>query len=397
MTDRHARSLTILHVLRAPLGGLFRHVLDLAREQAARGHRVGLITDSSMGGAWADSVLTDLSPTLALGVSRTPMRRNPHLVDLAALAHVTGRIRSTRPDIVHGHGSKGGAFARLSALYPGCSAAKRAYTPHGGSFNYRQGTALHAAYMLAERALARRTDVFLFESAYIQRQFAKHVGASRALQRIVLNGISDHEFIAVAPVVDAADFIYVGELRSAKGIDTMLKALALVSRRVGRPPRAILVGSGPDQSRLAVQANELGLTDFVSFAGQMPARRAFSLGRIMVVPSRAESLPYVVLEAAGARMPLIATNVGGIPEIFGPFGGRLIRCDDVEQLACAMQEKLAQPEAQRRAEAEELAGYVASRFTISKMVDAVMAGYSQVLSLPLNKQGVDADPLTIPS
>ena len=50
----------------------------------------------------------------------------------------------------------------------------------------------------------------------------------------------------------------------------------------------------------------------------MPAREAFALGKVMVVPSYGESLPYVVLEAGAAAKPLIATNVGGIPEIFGP-------------------------------------------------------------------------------
>ena len=53
----------------------------------------------------------------------------------------------------------------------------------------------------------------------------------------------------------------------------------------------------------------------------MPARQAFALGKVMVVPSYGESLPYVVLEAGAAAKPLVATNVGGIPEIFGPEGG----------------------------------------------------------------------------
>ncbi|HUZ66839.1 MAG TPA: glycosyltransferase family 4 protein [Beijerinckiaceae bacterium] len=397
MSSPDARSLKILHVLRAPLGGLFRHVLDLAREQAARGHRIGLVTDSLTGGAWAESILAELAPVLALGLSRTPMRRNPHPGDLAALAHVIGRIRSTEPDIVHGHGSKGGAFARLPAFLPGAHPAKCAYTPHGGSFNYRQGTVWHTAYMTAERLLARRTDAFLFESAYIQGCFHRHVSAQCALERIVLNGISEGEFIAVAPAPDAADFVYVGELRSAKGIDTMLEALALVGTRMGRPPRSILVGSGPDQEQLASQANRLGLTEFVSFPGQLPARQAFSLGRIMVVPSRAESLPYVVLEAAGARMPLIATNVGGIPEIFGPYAHRLIPCDDVERLAAAMQDFLSAPGEKRLAQAEELAQFVASRFTIANMVDAVMAGYADALAHPFKKQQVETGPLTISS
>ncbi|MGB7252958.1 MAG: glycosyltransferase family 1 protein, partial [Xanthobacteraceae bacterium] len=61
-----------MHLLRAPLGGLFRHVVDVARGQIERGHRVGLVVDSTTGGARADAVLAELAPQLALGVQRVP-------------------------------------------------------------------------------------------------------------------------------------------------------------------------------------------------------------------------------------------------------------------------------------------------------------------------------------
>ncbi len=87
----------------------------------------------------------------------------------------------------------------------------------------------------------------------------------------------------------------------------------------------MLVGSGPDEASLDDRARRaLGAASQVRFMRPMPARDAFALGRVLVVPSRAESLPYIVLEAAGARIPLVATDVGGIPEIFGPYRDRLI-------------------------------------------------------------------------
>ena len=112
-------SLKILHVMRAPLGGLFRHVLDLTHEQIARGHRVGLITNSTTGGTRADDALAELVPALALGLTRVPMTRLPGPTDISALAHVIARCHATQPDIVHGHGSKGGLYARLSGIRPG--------------------------------------------------------------------------------------------------------------------------------------------------------------------------------------------------------------------------------------------------------------------------------------
>ena len=76
----------------------------------------------------------------------------------------------------------------------------------------------------------------------------------------------------------------------------------------------------------------------------MPVREAFKLGRVLVVPSRAESMPYVVLEAAGARVPMIATDVGGIPEIFGPYRDRLGPADDPADLQARIEATLAMPE-----------------------------------------------------
>ena len=87
---------------------------------------------------------------------------------------------------------------------------------------------------------------------------------------------------------------------------------------------------------LAELARRLGVADRLSFPGVMPFREAMALGRILVVPSRAELLPYVVLEAAAARVPMIATDVGGIPEIFGPFSDRLGPCGDAADLARRM-------------------------------------------------------------
>src|SRR3712207_7778463 len=87
----------ILHVFRAPLGGLFRHVLDVARGQIARGHEVGIFCDSSTGGTRADETLEALRPDLALGLTRVPMRRAIHPYDVMAM----GDRKSTRLNSSH--------------------------------------------------------------------------------------------------------------------------------------------------------------------------------------------------------------------------------------------------------------------------------------------------------
>lgn len=374
------QQLRIVHVLRAPLGGLFRHVLDVAREQIARGHQVGMITDSLTGGDFAKNILAELESELELGLLRLPMRRNPHPSDLYAWFKARQFYKSVRPDVIHGHGSKGGLFARLPSLLLGGTRPIRAYTPHGGSFNYNPGSVLHRIYMQAESFLGTFTNVFLFESAFIRDCYRRFVGEPKAKNHVVLNGISDAEFIPVEPEPEAADFIYIGELRSAKGIDTFIDALAELKRRDGKSYTAVLAGTGPDQQALTEQAALRGIEGQIKFPGAMPARRAFECGHVMIVPSRAESLPYVVLEAAGAQIPMIATNVGGIPEIFGPYADRLIPCDNHWALADAIQAMHSRSPRERADQARELAAFVESTFHTQSMVDSVIAGYRDALA-----------------
>ena len=374
------RAHRILHVFRAPLGGLFRHVLDVARGQVARGHAVGIFCDASTGGARADEVLGALAPSLELGVHRIEMRRPPHPRDAVALARLTQLCRDMRPSVLHGHGSKGGAFARL-VTWPGLGRqAVRVYTPHGGSFNYNPGTLSHLVYMRAEAILARRTDLFLFESGYVRERFEAFVGPTSRLVRVVHNGIADSEFEPLARVPDPFDLLYIGELRPAKGIETLIDAVALIRREHNLRLTLLLVGSGPSEPELHARARAAGVWDSTAFVPPQPIRSALARGRVMVIPSRAESLPYVILEAAAAAQPLVSTNVGGIKEIFGPRSHELIPPDDPRRLAAAILAKVAEPEDVRRAKADALSASVRSGFRIDRMVEEGLQGYDDAFA-----------------
>ena len=103
----------IIHCFRAPLGGVMRHVGDLVTAQHGMGLDVGLITASNLGGAGADKLLRSLEPKCTLGIHRLPMGRLPMLRDLAAYRAIRKICHALRPDLLHGHGAKGGAFAAL--------------------------------------------------------------------------------------------------------------------------------------------------------------------------------------------------------------------------------------------------------------------------------------------
>ncbi|MET0606878.1 MAG: glycosyltransferase family 4 protein [Beijerinckiaceae bacterium] len=379
MADAPRNPLRILHVFRAPLGGLFRHVIDLAQGQVKRGHDVGIFCDSNPGNAHSESLLRALAPTLRLGLRRIPMDRNPSPSDVSALRAIRAFIRSSHADVVHCHGSKGGLYGRLAAPAHGPDRPIRAYTPHGGSLNYYPGSWIHWVYMRAESALERRTDIFLFESDYVRERYTHYVGRPKPLARVVNNGIHPHEFAPITRQPDASDILYVGEFREAKGLDILFPAIAKVRDRLSRTPTVAMVGSGPDLAKLQGDIARLGLSDKVRILNARPIREALAAGRMIVVPSRAESLPYVVLEAAGAAQPMVATAVGGIPAVFGDELGRLVPPGNVDALAEALARMLTMPAEQRAAEAADIAAHVQRHFGVAAMIDGMLDGYYAAL------------------
>ena len=365
--------LKIVHVTRTPVGGIIRHILDLARGQAARGHHVGIMCDSSTGGARADAALAEIAPVLKLGVHRVAIMRELSPTDLLGFFRVSRHLDALNADVLHGHGAKGGAFVRLKRkAHP-----IRVYTPHGGSLHYGPHTPRGMVYGTLERILMRRTELFLFESEFARNTYRSIVGEARGVVRVVPNGIAAAEMVPVELAADVADIAYVGEFRHIKGADILIDAIAEL-HRAGRPVRAVIAGDGVESAALHAQVARLGLSPHIRFLGHVPARQGFSQGRLLVVPSRGDSLPYVVLEAAGAGVPMVAARVGGIPEVFGP-GVDLVPPGDPAHLAQAIEAALDDPAAMRAA-AVRLQERIRSRFSQDAMVEGVLAAYREAIA-----------------
>lgn len=362
--------LRILHAVRAPVGGIIRHILDLAQGQIERGHRVGILADSLTGGERADAALADMKPLLALGVHRIAIRREPHPVDALAWLQFASLIRRLKPHVLHGHGAKAGAIIRTKGRTANLI---RVYTPHGGSLHYGTDTLKGKIYAGIERALMNRTDLFLFESEFARNTYQRLVGTPTGLVRCVFNGVTAKEFDPLVIADDATDIAYVGEFRHIKGADILIEAVAKL-RAAGRPVTLTLGGDGEETASLHALCAKLNLGSAVRFVGHVPARFGFSKGRLLVVPSRGDSMPYVVIEAAAAGVPMIASNVGGIPEIFGPFTDGLVRPGDPDALAAAIATTLDNP-ASAHERAKLLRERVFSHFSQRAMVDGVLAAY----------------------
>ncbi len=369
-------TLRVLQVMRAPVGGLFRHVADLTRALSASGHQVGLVVDSLANDAQTEGKLADLLPHTALGIHRFAMPRVLGAGDLKTPFAVRKLARSLDIDVLHGHGAKGGFYARLARI-GGKGVAL--YTPHGGVLHFSRSSLSGRIFHRLERALMAQTGAIIFESAYAQTTYAGLIGKPTCPTEVIHNGLAPEEFVPVAPAADAADFVFVGELRDLKGIFVLAEAMAGVTRPDGTPATLVMAGDGPSRGEFEARIAQLGLQQRVTLLGAQPARPTFAKGRVAVVPSLAESLPYVVLEAAAARLPVISTTVGGIPEIFGPTSESLVPAGDPVALGAAMQRALDHPDA-AASEMQQRLTHIASRFALGVMTDSIEALYRSVLA-----------------
>jgi glycosyltransferase involved in cell wall biosynthesis len=367
--------LRILHAVRAPVGGIFRHILDLANGQADRGHLVGIVADSRTGGERAEVALDEIAPRLKLGVHRLAIHREPFPTDILVWAHFMRLVRQLKPDVLHGHGAKAGAFIRLKRR---SKKTIRVYTPHGGSLHYPLNTLKGSLYSRMERALMNSTDLFLFESAFARDTYQRTIGTPSGIMRCVFNGVTAGEFDPVVKAADATDVVYVGEFRNIKGADLLIDAVARLHAD-GKPVTLTLAGDGEEMDALKSQVQRLGLAETVRFIGHVKARYGFSKGGLLAVPSRGDSMPYVVIEAAAAGIPMVAANVGGIPEIFGSHTDALFAPNIVAAMADAIEIALEDTES-TLARAKYLRERIFLHFSQKTMVEGVLTGYRDALA-----------------
>jgi glycosyltransferase involved in cell wall biosynthesis len=370
------KPLRILQILRAPVGGLFRHVNDLTQELAARGHQIGVVVDSLVADALTAERLARLQPFAALGIHSLPMPRVAGAGDVTTPIAVKRLADSLAIDVLHGHGAKGGLYARAGKF-----GGKRValYTPHGGVLHFSPRSPSGILFQTFERMLLPVTDAVIFESAFARDAFHRLIGRPACPDPVIHNGLTPGEFEPIAAQYDAHDFVFIGEFRDLKGIQYLLEALVDVKRLDGTPATLAMAGGGPDFEKFRAQIGSLGLSGRVTLLGVRPARAALPLGRVAVVPSLAESLPYVVLEAAAAGLPVIATRVGGIAEIFGPTAGSLVPPADTPALRAAMQAAILHS-AKAAAEAATRLAHIRAEFSLAHMVDQIEGLYRQVLA-----------------
>jgi glycosyltransferase involved in cell wall biosynthesis len=324
-------SLGIVHVAKvAGISGSENHLLLLLPDLRARGHDVRLVMLHE-GEPGAEELAVRLERG-GVPVERLRMRLP---LDPLAFGRVARSIRRRRPDVVHTHlvhadfhGLPAGRLARAPLLVS---------TKHG--FNPFRGGRGFAA---ADRAVARLADVHVAISHGLARYLAESEGFDEDAFEIVHYGI-----VPGPPPTDPPAeprLAVVGRLIPIKAHDVLLAALTRVREEL---PEATLeiAGEGPLDAELRATVTGLGLRDAVSFLGRVaPAAPVFERSAVVVVPSRGEGFGMVALEAMERGRAVVASDVGGLPEIVEDgVTGIVVPPDEPEALAAALLELLRDP------------------------------------------------------
>jgi glycosyltransferase involved in cell wall biosynthesis len=361
----------VLHVFRSPVGGLFRHVCDLVEAQHTMGFETGIVCDTLAGGDYSNRLIANLQTLCTMGIARMPMPRMPAFIDFENTKRVTEIARQTKADVIHGHGSKGGLYARLAGRRLGKPSI---YTPHGGVLNYEWLSGSGPLFLGSERYLAHVGSGFAFVCDYERDTFKRKIGTYGKPFVVVHNGLWPRDFQAVPPLPDATDLIFAGEMRYNKGVDLLLESLRELNRE--RDVTLTLAGDGVQFDEYRALASKLQLDGKARFIGRVPIEQAFAMGRIFVMPSRFESFPYVVMEAIAAEKPIVSTPVGGIPEVLP--AELLTTAVDVPSLTRKLRAVLAR-EDQARQSAALLADHVKKTITVDVMAEKISGLYRELI------------------
>jgi glycosyltransferase involved in cell wall biosynthesis len=382
----------VLMVVESAAGGTGRHVLDLAEGMGERGHDVHVVYST---GRIDRFFLARLTAMRTVRHEPIPMRTSIHPGDFGVVRAVRRYAKANGPfDVIHGHSSKAGAIARLAALG---TRARAVYTLHGLIMMDPGLSCLKRAFYLAiERALCLRTKRIIAVSPEEARA-AVRCGLGEKRVVVVPNGVGEEECVprhrARAELgLSEKDIVvgFIGRLVDQKAPDVLLRAFARAAETSPRL-RLAMVGSGPLMQPMCELAIELRIAHKVLWLGERDARTVIAAFDIFAISSRKEGLPYVVLEAMAAGLPVVATSSAGV-EILVQSGvnGVVVPPDERDMFADAISALVANPE--WRASCGLASRRIVGRFSIDAMVDGTLRAYGEPLPLRRRRMRGNAAP-----
>jgi glycosyltransferase involved in cell wall biosynthesis len=373
------RRLKLCFITETLHAGVGRHVAETIEELAGRGHEIHLLYSPLRSDRRFLRTLANLENVYCQQVT---MHRALGLGDFASFREIRKYVRQHGPfDIIHGHSSKGGGYARLLKPF---SRSALIYSPH--AFVTRSpvlGRSKRALYSVLEWILAGLTDRVICTSID-EREHASRLGLSPARLSVVTNGSS----VSAAPAREA--------IRKELGIDAGRVVIGFIGRMEDQkaPERAVqiarqllpelpelmflMIGDGPKRPALEEGMRGTGFADRIRWLGAVDARAYLAGMDVFLLPSLYEGFAYALLEALYAGLPIVSTPVGGVQECVMPGrNGFIVPHQPLDAMVLAIR-RLATDGEIRRSMAEASREH-STNFSVALMADGIENLYGEVL------------------
>jgi len=352
------------------LGGAQTHVRELSLQLRNLGHEVTVITGSQ--GAFTRQLEQAGIPCLQVKSMVHPLR--PHR-DLAALIELCAAFEQLRPDLVCAHTAKAGSLGRAAARLRHIPSI---FTPHGWSIVDRATLRPHPFFRYVE-ALAGRLGARVINVCEFERALAERCRiCPPAAMEVVPNGIAETQLPRTRSIeAQPPILVMVARFVPQKDHHTLLQALAGLQSLEWS---LFLVGAGDLQPAVVAQSRTYGLDGRIRILPpETDVSRLLMEAQLFVLSTHFEALPISILEAMRAGLPVIATDVGGVPEaVVQEKTGLLVAPGDVAGLRAALAALIADPDRRRRLGEAGRASW-AAQFTATAMATKTLEVYQRAL------------------
>ena len=379
-------------IARLNLGGPALHVAYLTEGLRERGYETTLVAGSLARG---EGSMAHVAEQRGIDVTMLPdlHREISPFHDLRAAHRLAGLIRRLRPHILHTHTAKAGAVGRTAALLAGDARPPIVvHTFHGHVLRGYFGPMRSALFRVLERSLASTSTALVAVSPEVRDDLVALGVAPREKFTVIRLGVELEERVGAPPgarertrrmlgiAPDRFTVGWIGRMTAVKRTDDILLAVKLL-RDSGVDACLCLVGDGPDRDDVEKRAHKLGVVRNCFFLGYQdevaPYYAAFDA---LVLPSANEGTPVSAIEALASARPVVATRVGGVPDVVrDDVDGFLVEPGDIDALAERLGRLASDPALARRM-GEAGREWVLDRYSVERLVDDVDRLYRSLLA-----------------
>lgn len=374
-------------------GGIETHTYNLARALAELGCKVYYVTDITNEARFSKNVtiFRTYAPRMKFQAGFHEWVFNHGIGGVLSFrASLLALIRKRFDfDVVHVHGNLSGLL--ISMVNQRSPLVFTVHNPTPWMCTYKspyEQMFREVAYGLIDANVMRNVDHVIAVSSSLRDDVVSRWGIPIEKITVVPSGVDTDIFCPATPEVsyikakyhiDSRYCLFVGQLRSRKGVDYLLRAF---SNQGDKRIRCVVVGDGPERRKLFEMAEDLGLGDRVIFTGAVPFEdllKLYSEAEFFILPTLAEGLPLVILEAFASGLPVISTNVGGIPEIVEDgHNGFIVPPRDVVALSECIK-VLAENQKLRKKMGETARGKAVERFAWRAVARKTLSVYEKAI------------------